>query len=175
MDRARHRANFFELSYCETMTTCRPAKRSGMFQGILLVVIGFALGYLFRQAPTQTEESGDRGKECPSHETTAVTRTVRTEVVVREELRRMRSPEEGRPRTMLQELALRQQLLIGVVTAENFLDTRATGVYRTWGAEASKIMFFSSLGQTRSTADLPVVSLPGVDDSYPPQKKVLGA
>lgn len=157
------------------MTICRSAKRSGMFQGILLVVLGFALGYLFRQAPTQTEESGDRGKECPSLETNAVTRTVRTEVVVREELRRMRLPEEGRPRKVLQELALRQQLLIGVVTAENFLETRATGVYRTWGAEASKIMFFSSPGRTRSAADLPVVSLPGVDDSYPPQKKVLGA
>lgn len=103
------------------------------------------------------------------------TATVRTEAVIREELRRMRSPEEGRPRTMLQELALRRQLLIGMVTAENFLDTRATGVYRTWGAEASKIMFFSSPGRTSSAADLPVVSLPGVDDTYPPQKKVVWA
>lgn len=162
------------------MPICRPARRSGLFQGVLLVLVGFVLGYLFRHTPAQTERNGDRVKGCPSQETTTMipvttTATVRTEAVIREELRRMRSPEEGRPRTMLQELALRRQLLIGVVTAENFLDTRATGVYRTWGAEASKIMFFSSPGRTSSAADLPVVSLPGVDDTYPPQKKVVWA
>lgn len=162
------------------MPICRPAKRNGLFQRALLVVVGFALGYLCRHVPIHTEVNGDRGNACPPLETTVVTPVAttaaeRTEAVVREELRRMRSPEEGRPRTMMQELVLRRQLLIGVVTAETFLDTRATAVYRTWGAAASKIMFFSSPGRTSSAADLPVVSLPGVDDTYPPQKKVVWA
>lgn len=168
---------------CETMPICRPARRSGLLPGVLLVLAGFILGYLCRDAFTQTGGSGYRDERCLPEATTdhttptATAITVRREAVIREELRRMRSPEEGRPRTMLQELALRRQLLIGVVTAETFLDTRATGVYRTWGADASKIMFFSSPRRTkpRGATDLPVISLPGVDDTYPPQKKVTWA
>lgn len=62
-------------------------------------------------------------------------------------------------------------LFAGVMTAEKFLDTRAKAVYETWGKiMPGKIMFFSSSSSTRRD-DVPVVSLPGVDDSYPPQRK----
>lgn len=78
----------------------------------------------------------------------------------------------SRPRTLVEELGanMRQSLLIGVVTSKNLLLTRARGINNTWGPQAPKLLFFSSEG-TRAH-NLPVVSLPGTDDTYPPQKKV---
>ena len=73
-----------------------------------------------------------------------------------------------RPKTLDQELHIRKPLLIGVVTAQSLLKTRAKAVYNTWGKLAPKIIFFSSPGENYG---LPVVSLPNVDDTYPPQKK----
>ncbi len=56
------------------------------------------------------------------------------------------------------------------MTAEKFLDNRAKAVYETWGNSLpGTLTFFSSSHSKRS--ELPVVSLKGVDDSYPPQRK----
>ena len=74
-----------------------------------------------------------------------------------------------RPKTLSQEVKVKKPLLIGVVTAQTLLRTRATAVYKTWGSLAPKILFFSSPGNNYG---LPVINLPGVDDTYPPQKKV---
>ena len=64
----------------------------------------------------------------------------------------------------------KQLIFVGVMTAEKFLDTRAKAVYETWGGDLpGKLMFFASSSSKRN--DLPVVSLKGVDDSYPPQRK----
>lgn len=61
-------------------------------------------------------------------------------------------------------------LFVGVMTAEKYLNTRAKAVYRTWGSELpGRIAFFSS--EYSFSDELPLVALPGVDDSYPPQKK----
>ena len=63
-------------------------------------------------------------------------------------------------------------ILIGVMTAEKYLDSRAKAVYETWGSDLKgygKLIFFAS-SQTKYS-DLPVVYLDGVDDSYPPQRK----
>ncbi|XP_057307285.1 chondroitin sulfate synthase 1-like [Hydractinia symbiolongicarpus] len=61
-------------------------------------------------------------------------------------------------------------LFVGVMTAEKFLDTRAKAVYETWAKEMpGTLKFFASSSSKRT--DLPVVSLEGVDDSYPPQRK----
>lgn len=65
-------------------------------------------------------------------------------------------------------------LFVGVITAEKYLATRAVAVYKTWGSDIpGKIAFFSSEESKRpaNMPDLPLVSLPNVDDSYPPQKK----
>ena len=75
-----------------------------------------------------------------------------------------------RPKYVKDEFNLRQPLYVGVVTATEFLNTRATVVNNTWGKKASKIEFFAAEGQGKHP--LPIVSLPGVDDTYPPQKKV---
>lgn len=64
----------------------------------------------------------------------------------------------------------KKRIFVGVMTAEKFLDTRAKAVYETWGRTLpGTLMFFASSSSKRS--DLPVVSLKGVDDSYPPQRK----
>lgn len=64
----------------------------------------------------------------------------------------------------------KQLIFVGVMTAEKFLDNRAKAVHETWGSLLpGALAFFSSSNSRRSS--LPVVSLKGVDDSYPPQRK----
>ena len=78
----------------------------------------------------------------------------------------------NRPKSLNDEVgsSMRHPLFIGVVTAQALLPTRAKAVNQTWGTKAAKLKFFSS--QDKTNYNLPVVSLPGVDDTYPPQKKV---
>lgn len=68
----------------------------------------------------------------------------------------------------------RNFLYVGVMTAKKYLDTRAVAAYRTWAPYIpGKVEFFSSQGSEDIPLPeaVPVISLPGVDDSYPPQKK----
>ncbi|KAF5307331.1 hypothetical protein FQR65_LT07048 [Abscondita terminalis] len=61
-------------------------------------------------------------------------------------------------------------LLVGVMTAEKYVNTRAKVVYETWGKTVSgKTIFFSS--ENSRSNDVPLVPLPKIDDSYPPQRK----
>lgn len=82
-----------------------------------------------------------------------------------------------RPRTVTNEVHFknRQLIFVGVITAEQFLETRAKAVFDTWGRNvAGKLTFFSSsLREIHKKFKLPVVSLPDVDDSYPPLRKSL--
>ncbi|XP_001638185.2 chondroitin sulfate synthase 1 [Nematostella vectensis] len=76
-----------------------------------------------------------------------------------------------RPKSVSKELGTRKLIFIGVMTAEKFLDSRAKAVFETWGKKVpGKLEFFSS-SSSKNNLNLPVVSLPGVDDSYPPQRK----
>ena len=62
-------------------------------------------------------------------------------------------------------------VMIGVISAQKLLDTRAMMIHSTWGKRVpGKVHYFSSAG-SKSKYDLPLIALPGVDDSYPPQKK----
>ena len=68
----------------------------------------------------------------------------------------------------------RHFLYVGVMTAKKYLDTRAVAAHRTWTRSIpGKVEFFSSEGSETVPlpVPVPVVSLAGVDDSYPPQKK----
>ena len=79
-----------------------------------------------------------------------------------------------RPRTLTSEVQFNNSrfIFVGVMTAEIFLQTRAQAVFDTWGRNvAGNLTFFSS--QTHQKSRLPVISLPDVDDSYPPLKKSL--
>ncbi|KAM7369466.1 hypothetical protein PAMP_013733 [Pampus punctatissimus] len=65
-------------------------------------------------------------------------------------------------------------LYVGVMTAKKYLGSRAVAAYNTWvHSVPGKVEFFSSAGSgaVRVPVPVPVVSLAGVDDSYPPQKK----
>lgn len=78
-----------------------------------------------------------------------------------------------RPKTLAGELGNRQFLFVGVLTAEQLVETRAKAVYDTWGKNVpGKLTFFSS-GEAGRRLGLRVVSLPDVDDTYPPLKKSL--
>ena len=72
----------------------------------------------------------------------------------------------------------RKNLLIGVLTAEKYLLTRAIAIHKTWGQDlglSSQLFFF--VGEDCNTdhhslRDLPIIKLRGVkDDVYPPQEK----
>uniref|UniRef100_A0ABM5FSV8 Hexosyltransferase n=1 Tax=Pogona vitticeps TaxID=103695 RepID=A0ABM5FSV8_9SAUR len=71
----------------------------------------------------------------------------------------------------------RHFLYVGVMTAQKYLSSRALAAQRTWVRSISgRVEFFSSEGSVpppaqRGEQPLPVIALPGVDDSYPPQKK----
>lgn len=65
-------------------------------------------------------------------------------------------------------------LFVGVMTANRYLATRAAAVHGTWARRVpGRVMFYTSETSVRppGAADLPLVRLPTVDDSYPPQKK----
>ncbi|XP_041105848.1 chondroitin sulfate synthase 3-like [Polyodon spathula] len=68
----------------------------------------------------------------------------------------------------------RNFLYVGVMTAKKYLESRAVAAHRTWTHSIpGKVEFFSSEGSESVPVPIPipVISLAGVDDSYPPQKK----
>ena len=78
-----------------------------------------------------------------------------------------------RSKLLSQELSPRKLVLVGVGTAQKYLDTRATAVYNTWGKQMADIIFFSEQPNSTQHIQFSVVTLPGVDDqTYPPQRKV---
>ena len=87
-----------------------------------------------------------------------------------------RTPKVGHPKSLAGEYKVRKELLVGVMTAEQYLPTRARAVYETWGSSVTKILFFVGADCNTShphVQHLPVVKLPGISDNvYPPQKKV---
>ncbi|XP_048187247.1 chondroitin sulfate synthase 3 [Perognathus longimembris pacificus] len=78
------------------------------------------------------------------------------------------APPSSRPRDFL---------YVGVMTAQKYLGSRALAAQRTWARSIpGRVEFFSSEQSSspvrgQPPPPLPVVALPGVDDSYPPQKK----
>ncbi|XP_051541173.1 chondroitin sulfate synthase 3-like [Myxocyprinus asiaticus] len=65
-------------------------------------------------------------------------------------------------------------LYVGVMTAQKYLASRAVAAHRTWTSSIpGRVEFFSSEGSEKVPLPtlVPVISLAGVDDSYPPQKK----
>ena len=69
----------------------------------------------------------------------------------------------------------RKMLLVGVITAQDYLATRAVAVYGTWGIEVDKILFYvgDDCVVPQYLSMLPTMKLAGVPDQvYPPQRKV---
>ncbi len=77
-----------------------------------------------------------------------------------------------RYRKLSYEVAPRNILFVGVVTAEKYLNTRAVAINNTWGRDLPNLIYFSS-HPNKTSIKLPIISLPGVNDTvYPPQRKV---
>lgn len=63
-------------------------------------------------------------------------------------------------------------LLVGVMTAAKYVDSRAYNVWKTWAQHIpGKVLFFVAENTVSIHQDMPLVRLKGVDDVYPPQKK----
>ena len=64
-------------------------------------------------------------------------------------------------------------LLVGVMTAKKYLNSRVIAAYDTWASKIpGRVIFFSSEGSSLpERPDIPIIALPGVADTYPPQKK----
>ncbi|KAJ1355751.1 hypothetical protein KIN20_013285 [Parelaphostrongylus tenuis] len=63
-------------------------------------------------------------------------------------------------------------ILVGIMTAAKYVDTRAYNVWKTWAKHVpGKVLFFVAENTVSTHPDLPLVRLKGVDDIYPPQKK----
>ncbi|XP_066294539.1 chondroitin sulfate synthase 1-like [Branchiostoma lanceolatum] len=136
------------------LTSMKTRKRVSFISG---VVVGFWMMF--------TIKTNLRGKStrCPAFSTSG---------------RTPRVPEQGwqvddmyRP-TILKDNE--SHIYIGVIAARKYLDSRAVAAYETWGKQVpGKVEFFSAYDPNgRSPAGLPVVSsIPGIDDTYPPQKK----
>ena len=78
----------------------------------------------------------------------------------------------SKPQKLSQELHTKQLVLVGVMTSDKFVGSRAVAVHNTWGASIpGKIVFFSGNETREDVGGLPVVRLDDVDDSYPPQRK----
>lgn len=63
-------------------------------------------------------------------------------------------------------------LLVGVMTAAKYVDSRAYEVWKTWGKRIpGEVLFFTAEKTVTIHEDLPLIRLKGVTDIYPPQKK----
>lgn len=64
-------------------------------------------------------------------------------------------------------------LMVGIMTAENFVNNRAWTVWQTWAQNIPGKLWFFVAESTKSAHEdeLPLIRLKGVDDVYPPQKK----
>ena len=74
--------------------------------------------------------------------------------------------------SMASESKIAGLVLVGIMTAAKYVDTRAYTVWKTWGHKfPGKVLFFVAEDTYSIHPDLPLIRLKGVDDAYPPQKK----
>ena len=139
---------------------------------IVGIAIGFSLSFSLSRLPPRCHRPNFLILADPEFEEKQVPNKIlhlaNTEAMKREESQTQN--EEGREKLVL----------IGVMTAHKYLNTRAVAVYNTWARSfPGKIIFFTGgnateseeMGPEEPSLNIPLVALPGVDDSYPPQRK----
>lgn len=63
-------------------------------------------------------------------------------------------------------------ILVAIMTAAKYVDTRAYNVWKTWAQHIpGRVLIFVAEGTESIHEDMPLIRLKGVDDTYPPQKK----
>lgn len=78
------------------------------------------------------------------------------------------------PQSLRDEYVFKKHLLVGVLTQQEYLPTRAKVLYETWGKEVDKLILFvgEDCNVSADLMHLPIVKLKGVPDHvYPPLKK----
>ena len=72
----------------------------------------------------------------------------------------------GTPNVLKEEYRPKQSLLVGIMTQQNYLVTRAKTLYDTWGKEVDKIVFFvgEDCNVSAEVMHLPIIKLPGIPD-----------
>ena len=84
------------------------------------------------------------------------------------------APGGSKPPTRLrEEYKFKRSVLVGVLTQQSYLRTRAKALYETWGREADKLIFFvgRDCNITSDVSHLPIVKLEVPDQVYPPLRK----
>lgn len=144
-------------------------KKRGPRSALLGLLLGFVGGFLLANFRLVVPLPG-QGGNLTSSSVCGIRKGsgIRTNIVV-DPLKIVKIPDGEDPTNGAKNL-----VFVGVMTARKYLDTRAKAVFETWGFELpGRIAFFSSDGSSppENRPDLPLVALPNVDDSYPPQKK----
>lgn len=88
--------------------------------------------------------------------------------------KKFRPGTRSEPRTLRDEYIFKKGLLVGVLTQQEYLATRAKALYETWGREVDKLILFvgEDCNISSDLSHLPIVKLEGVPDHvYPPLKK----
>ena len=63
-------------------------------------------------------------------------------------------------------------MFVGVLTAKEYINTRMGAINGTWAETIpGKVLFFSGEDSTSNSTENNLIKLPGVTDTYPPQKK----
>ena len=79
-----------------------------------------------------------------------------------------------RPISLIDEYVFKKGVLVGVLTQQKYLATRAKALYETWGKEVDKLILFvgEDCNISADLSHLPIVKLKGVSDgAHPPLKK----
>ncbi len=78
------------------------------------------------------------------------------------------------PKFLREEYDFKKSILVGVLTQQEYLPTRARSLYETWGKEMDKLIFFvgEDCNISADLSHLPIVKLQGIPDKvYPPLRK----
>ena len=88
--------------------------------------------------------------------------------------KKFRPGTRNEPQSLKDEYVFKKGVLVGVLTQQEYLATRAKALYETWGKEVDKLILFvgEDCNISADLSHLPIVKLNGVPDQvYPPLKK----
>ncbi|XP_028398933.1 chondroitin sulfate synthase 1-like [Dendronephthya gigantea] len=162
----------------------RPFRRPGVLRRtyqtkvFIALVFGVIFGFLFSYATRQCffRIAKDKVKckivkiQRPKSKTENVTKIPEDTQQKTENVTKI---PEHRPFNVSVELKTAKYfLIIGIMTAENYIRTRAKAIHDSWGNTSGsvKVIFFTG-ERGNASGNFDLVRLPKVDDTYPPQNK----
>lgn len=139
-----------------------------------LISIGFMIGFTLTMC-FQTLNNLDVDDDCSSSALASIDAGVRVDRELIVDARESIDDSSGSSSATTSTTIKNGFVFIGVMTAKKFLSTRAAVINQTWAQTVPGQMAFfvgdNVALDSEDAVDLPLVRLPRVDDSYPPQKK----